>query len=127
MAERASTWTDSAQVANRLDEKQKNHACQGRGVVWHGPNQDQESGRPQEEDQKWQVHLAIEKSKRQSRQEQQSAPPEVGTATARQFFNCNLPNVRPGIAIILPLPTVVEILELLIVVLNRLFRMVPQE
>src|SRR5437016_3457776 len=47
-AQRASTETNRAQVADGLDEQQKNHARQRRGIVRHRPDQYQESGRSQE-------------------------------------------------------------------------------
>src|SRR6266699_1633655 len=126
-AEWASTETNRAQVAHRLDEQQKNHTRQRRGIVRHRPDQYQESGCPQQKDQNGQAHLAVEKSEWQSWQKQQSTPPEVGAAAASQFFNGNPLNVRPRVLIVFAFPAVVEIFELLIVILNRLFGMVPQK
>jgi hypothetical protein len=114
-------------VADGLDEQQKNHARQRRGIVGHRPDQYQESGCPQQKDQNRQAHRAVEKNERQGGQKQDGTTPEVGAAAARQFFSGNLSNVPPRVLIILAFPSVVEIFERLVVIFKRFLGMVPQE
>src|ERR1700741_1311244 len=114
-------------MSDGLDKQQKNHRCQCCGIVRHGPDQNQEPGCAYQKDQERQTHLAIEKNERETRQEQESTPPEIGATSARQLFGGNLENVRPSVLIVFALPPIVEILELLIVILNGLLGAVPQE
>src|ERR1700746_65584 len=106
-------------MADGLHQQKKNHARGRRGVVGHRPNQHKNTGSAQQKQKNRKTHLVVTHGKWQAGQEQQGAPPKIGAAASYQFFPRDSPNVRPSVLVILALPTVVGVLELLVVVMDE--------